>query len=94
MDQCPLPFEVLLGNACKLGQEVLSMITLFTPLRSQLRLLLSSYQSRFGLVGSLSLRWSRTWTTNRSLGFDFNDSVVKFMKAPGHFEVCFYFFVS
>lgn len=82
MDECPMTFEVLLGDACRMGQDLLTMLTAYTPMRFQIRTILSSFQSR-GFVGHLSMRWPRQWLTDRLIGFNIKDTVVKFMhRAP------------
>ena len=44
MDECPMTFEVLLGDACRMGQDLLTMLTAYTPMRFQIRTILSSFQ--------------------------------------------------
>eukprot|EP00042_Codosiga_hollandica_P046298 m.485440 g.485440 ORF g.485440 m.485440 type:complete len:748 (+) comp57207_c0_seq6:326-2569(+) len=79
--ECLMSFEVLLGDVCPLGQELLGMLTSYSPMRTQIRQMLSESEVQHGPMALLSLRWPRCWANDRLLGFDANSTLVKFCKS-------------
>ena len=81
LQMCEMTLEILVGDVCRLGQDLLNTLTSFTPMRTQLRGLLSAMQMRCDPVSSLALRWPRQWFSDRLLGFEMSQSVITFRRS-------------
>ena len=74
--ECSLSFEVLVHDVCRLGTELLGLLTTYAPLRTQIRQAFTDGRPAF-----ISLRWPTMWASEEALGFDPTAVVIESAKS-------------